>query len=172
MKQIIEVPHFVQYYNINKDYWKERSCGIASLAMVLDFYGKNIDLDKLIKQGLEKYPYDKNTGWRHDVIVELAQDYGLESRRTEDETVENLIKSLNQNEPVIISIHKNFDSENGGHLAVLCGYFATESDGIVGFYVNDPIGPQYKHKYQLIEYDKFIKGWKKRAIYISKKEFN
>jgi len=168
MQKIIEVPHLVQYYNVNKDRWKERSCGIVSLAMVLDYYGIDFDLDKLIEEGLKKFPYDKKIGWRHDVMVELAKDYGFLSHRTEDEKVENLVKALNKNEPVIISIHKDWNPENGGHLAVLCGYYSTEAEGIIGFYVNDPIGPQYKHKYQLIEKEKFELGWKKRAIYVRK----
>jgi uncharacterized protein YvpB len=168
MKQIIEVPHFVQFYNIDDDGWQGRSCGIASLAMILDFYGKKVDLNELVEKALKKGGYIEGTGWKHQAIVELAVDYGFKSFRTEDEKVENLVDSLNKNEPVIISIHKNFDPKNGGHLAVLCGYFATEDDGIEGFYVNDPIGPQYKHKYQLIGHDKFMEGWKRRAIYVKK----
>lgn len=168
MKQIIEVPHFVQYYNIKDDTWQGRSCGIASLAMVLDYYGKPCDLNKLIRTALKKDGYIKGVGWKHQVIVDIAKDMGLDSKRTEEDKIENLIQALNKEEPVIISIHKNFDPAEGGHLAVLCGYYLANNE-LVGFYVNDPIGPQYKHKYQLVETDEFIKGWKKRAIYISKK---
>jgi len=169
MKKIIEVPHFGQFYNIEDDKWQGRSCGIASLAMVLDYYGVKVDLNELIEKALVLGGYVEGVGWKHQVIVDLAKEYGFKSERTEDDKVENLVAALNKNEPVVVSIHKSFDPENGGHLAVLCGYFATDEEGVEGFYVNDPIGPQYKHKYQLIELEKFMDCWKKRAIYISKK---
>ena len=77
------------------------------------------------------------------------------------------MESLEKNEPVIISIYKNFDQKNGGHLAVLLGYYVANQE-LIGFYINDPIGAQYKHKNQFIELDKFLQGWKKRAIYVKK----
>jgi uncharacterized protein YvpB len=202
MKQIIEVPHYVQYYNIDEDKWQERSCGIVSLAMVLDYYGVRIDIDELIKDGLAKEPYDKRIGWRHSVICALARDRGLmafrrswslatrdkaffkEEGATDQELTEfegfqleegifGLKNAIDKGIPLIISVHKkvwpgNFKTKKGGHLVVLCGYFASE--GVIeGFYVNDPSGPQYKHKNQLIKIDKFLASWKRQAIYVYKK---
>lgn len=167
MKKLIEVPHLVQYYNIEDEIWQGRSCGIVSLAMIFDYYSVKFDLGELIQQGLDGDGYLDGVGWKHDAIVELAKKYGFESRRVENETVENLIESLDSNEPLIISIHKNFDPSEGGHLAVLNGYFESEGE-IEGFYINDPIGAQYKHKNQFISYEKFMAGWKKRAIYLKK----
>jgi len=166
MKKILEIPHLMQYYDIENDFWKGRSCGIVSLAMVLDFYGIEVDLSELIDLGLKNNGYIKDVGWKHQVIVDLAKKFGLESRRREGEKIKNLVEALDKNEPVIISINKHFDTKNGGHLAVLNGYFIDKDGELMGFYVNDPVGASYKHKDQFIELEKFIQGWKKRAIYI------
>jgi hypothetical protein len=149
---------------------------------------------------LKKAPYNKKIGWSHSVICNLARDYGLISYRRlwslaerdreflkaegatsldleayEQEVFEEgifaLQKAIDEETPLIISIHKDFDNKNDGHLVVLVGYYATD-EGILGFYVNDPIGAQYKHKNQFIEYKDFIDGWKKRAIYVKKASRN
>lgn len=168
MKKIIEVPHYAQYLDVKKDFWKKRSCGIVSLGMVLDYYGKNVPVDLLIKEGKAIGGYLKGIGWKHDAIVEIAKKYGFKSYRKEDEKIENVLKSVANDEPVIVSIYKNFDTKNGGHLAVLTGYYYDETDNeLVGVYLNDPIGFPYKFKNQFVKIDTFMRGWKKRAIYIS-----
>jgi ABC-type bacteriocin/lantibiotic exporter with double-glycine peptidase domain len=169
MKKILEVPHWGQYLDITADFWKGRSCGITSLAMILDYYGIKFDLAELIEQGVKIDNYNPAIGWKHQTIVDLAEKYGLSAHRTENETVENLVAALDADEPVIISIHKNWDPENGGHLAVINGYFETDGK-IEGFYVCDPVGAPYKHKDQFIPIDKFNHGWKKRAIYVARKQ--
>lgn len=167
MKKILEVPHLTQYYDIEDSFWRGRSCGIVSLAMILDYYGVKYILEELIKRGVAIDHYDPAIGWKHQTIVDLAEEYGFFASRVEDERVENLTVVLDQNEPAIISIHKNWNPKNEGHLVVLNGYF--ESDGeLEGFYVCDPIGASYKNKNQFIPLKKFLLGWKKRAIYVKK----
>jgi len=198
MKQIIEVPHLVQFYDIEDDKWQSRSCGIVSLAMVLAYWGVKINLKELIETGLRVDGYSKQAGgWYDSGLCRIARSFGLMSFRkswvpakrdkefftsegcteedlagyeevTLSEGIFSLKKAIDHGIPLIISIHKNWGQKNSGHLAVLNGYF--ESDGqIEGFYVNDPIGATYKHKNQLIKIDKFMNGWKKRAVYIRKK---
>lgn len=167
MKKLLEIPHLVQYYDVDEAIWQGRSCGIVSLAMVLDYYDIEIDIKELIDLGLKKDGYIDGVGWKHQIICDLAKHFGLKSHRTEDESIDNLIAALDRGEPVIISIHKDFDPENEGHLVVLNGFFTNE-DELMGFYVNDPVGASYKHKNQFIKLDKFLAGWKKRAIYVKK----
>lgn len=177
MKKILEVPHLIQFYDIEDPQWQERTCAIVSLVMVMGYYGKEVNLEEAVEKGQKikvKDPklgtvggYDPEFGWRHDAIVGLAKHYGFKSYRKEDDTIESLMESLEKQEPVIINIYKNFDPENGGHLAVLTGYYVADTE-LIGFYVNDPIGPSYKHKDQFIELENFERGWKKRAIYVTK----
>ncbi len=167
MKKIIEVPHWIQYYDIKDDKWQDRSCGIVSLAMLMEYYGIEVDVESLIELGLKKDGYLKGIGWKHQVICDLAKHFGLQSYRSENETIEKLMESLEKDEPVIISIHKDFDQTKGGHLIVLNGYYVSNEE-LLGFYLNDPIGASYKHKNQFIELEKFEQGWKKRAIYVTK----
>jgi uncharacterized protein YvpB len=167
MKKILEVPHLVQFYNIDEKKWQGRSCGIVSLAMVLDYYGISFDLDKMVELALKMDGYIEDIGWKHQIICDLATQHSLKSYRAENDKIENLIKALEKDEPVIISIYKNFNPQNDGHLAVLNGYYVDEGE-LLGFYVNDPVGAQYKHKNQFIKLEDFIRGWKKRAIYVKK----
>ena len=94
MKKIIEVPHFVQFYNIKDGKWQGRSCGIASLAMILDYYGLPCDLDQLVKEGLKLDGYVRGVGWKHQAVVTLAKTQGLVAHRTEDDSIEHLLESL------------------------------------------------------------------------------
>ncbi|MDD5692930.1 MAG: C39 family peptidase [Patescibacteria group bacterium] len=167
MKHILEVPHLVQYYNIDDEKWQSCSCGIVSLAMIFDYYSIPFDLDDMINRALKDDGYIKGVGWKHQTIVDLAIKYGLKAYRTENDTIEKLMESLEKDEPVIISIYKDFDLSNGGHLAVLNGYYIANQE-LIGFYVNDPVGASYKHQNQFIKLDKFLEGWKKRAIYVTK----
>jgi ABC-type bacteriocin/lantibiotic exporter with double-glycine peptidase domain len=167
MKKIIDVSHFIQIYDVNSENWQKRSCGIVSLAMVLDYYGISVNPDKLIELGLDNNGYIEGVGWEHQALCGLATYYGLKSHRSEDDTIDNLLSSLDRNEPVIISIFKEWDQSNGGHIVVLNGFYASD-DELLGFYVNDPVGASYKHKDEFIPLDKFVVGWKKRAIYVKK----
>lgn len=183
MKKTIEVPHFAQYLDVEDKSWQERTCAIVSLVMVMSYFGTEVDVNEAVEVGQSikiKDPkrgmvggYDPNFGWRHDAILALAKKYGFEAYRTEEDTVENLLESLSKNEPVIVNIYKNFDPKEGGHLAVLTGFFSDDKAGeIISFYINDPIGIPYKYKNMGIPYDVFMKGWKKRSIYVKKASAN
>lgn len=171
MKNVIEVPHFAQYIDVLDPYWKERSCAIVSLCMVMNYYGKEVDVHEVLELGLKQCEYDPKVGWRHDVIVSIAKHYGFEAHRTENDSINTLLESLSKDEPVIVSIYKNFDPTEGGHLAVLTGYFVNSKTGeVISLFVNDPIGLPYKYKNKGIPLDVFEKGWKKRAIYVRKRD--
>jgi ABC-type bacteriocin/lantibiotic exporter with double-glycine peptidase domain len=167
MKKIIDVPHFIQAYDIDSEDWKGRSCGIVSLAMILDYHNIPVNPDELISLGLTNDGYIDGIGWNHQAICDLAVNYGLLARRTEEDTIDNIMAALDMDEPVILSIYKDWDPSNGGHIVVFNGYYIAD-DELLGFYVNDPIGASYKHKDEFIPLDKFMTGWKKRAIYVKK----
>lgn len=178
MKKTIEVPHYAQYIDVSDPHWQERTCAIVSLVMVMSYYGVEVDLKEAIEIGQNIKVkdktgtvdgYDPRFGWRHDAIVGLAEHYGFEAHRTEDDSIENLLETISRNEPVIVNIYKNFDPKEGGHLAVLTGFFSDDKAGeIISYFVNDPIGVPYKYKNQGIPGEVFEKGWKKRAIYVKK----
>jgi ABC-type bacteriocin/lantibiotic exporter with double-glycine peptidase domain len=170
MKKTIAVPHFAQYLDVAEPHWQERTCAIASLNMVLSHYGESFPVEELLEKGLELNGYIQGIGWKHDALVELARECGYQALRTEDDCLESLIASVLNDEPVIVSIYKNFDTKEGGHLAVLTGFFSDDKTGeVISFFINDPIGVPYKYKNQGIPYDVFMRGWKKRAIYVKKK---
>lgn len=177
MQKIIDVPFLSQKTDALEDYWQERSCAIVCLAMLINFLGKEAVLKEMVEKGQRVEVFDPELGmvgghdpafgWRHDAIVGLAKEYGLKASRTESDSIESLFKSIEKEKPVIINVHKDFDSNGGGHFVVLTGYKSNGSD-CLGFYVNDPNGCEKNCKNLFIPIKKFERGWKKRSIYVKK----
>ncbi len=166
-RPIYKVPTRSQYLHIHHREWKDRSCGIVSVGMVLLFYKKIVTMDELLKQGLRAGAYKEPYGWTHAGLVSLAQKYKLHaaaydwSKDIADEAFLKLVSFLEEG-PVLASIHKDFDQKNGGHLIVITGF----KDGII--YYNEPASKKGESIKRKISKEIFLEGWKKRmlAIYI------
>jgi len=177
--------------------WANQSCGIISLKMVLDFFLKEqIDIKELLDKGLEMGAFIEDVGWSHIGLVNLASEYGLYAWRRRfylndgdksifekegvgdpslkifDEQLENegifsIRDSIRKKCPVIISIPKNFEIGEHGHLVVVTGVKVSNLDtmDIEGFYVNDPYNPDGEdRKGEFVNLEKF-KNWNKRALF-------
>ncbi len=122
-------------------------CWIASSKMVLDFLGKTIDYNNLIKKANLIKPSDKGSG---EGIVKLLSEYDLKYSSQlsikvggdlEDNSARTIIEtSINSNFPVIIGLD--------GHAVVVIGYF---DDGII-------IANPYNKKEETIIYKDLIFG--------------
>lgn len=161
---IHKVPEFSQHLDVKEKEWRNRACGIAALKMLLEYNNSDSPpIDELIKIGLEKDAYIQNIGWKHKELAEIARDFNLKSKNfdwanlTPEEAFENLESYFPEN-PVLASIHKDFDDKKGGHLIVLTGM---EDDTI--FY-NEPYAEKRQEIKQSVHKDKFMKGWKRRII--------
>ncbi len=60
-----KVPAISQHLHIKDKNWRKKSCGIASLAMLLHYFNKKISPDKLLDIGLEINAYIPAIGWGH-----------------------------------------------------------------------------------------------------------
>lgn len=161
---IYTVPFYSQFKDITSDSWKKVGCGIASLAMIIEFYEPGeVKVDTLLKEGISAGAYLDDAGWTHGGLISLSKKYGLngESHDFRDSTMETAfsrLKTVLEDGPVMASVHYTFDPKNPiPHLVVVNGV----SDGMV--YYNDPAE---KVGGNSITVAQFKSAWKKRYIEI------
>lgn len=160
-----EVPLHYQISEIKSIDWKQKGCGVASLAMLVDFYKPDdtASVQTLLEQGLRAGAFQKGVGWTHQGLANLAKKYGLVGTTYTLAGMKNgdafpQFEKLLGDGPVIASIHRNFDPKNSaGHLVVVTGF---DKDFI---YYNDPGKHEGKRKVAISD---FLKGWKKSFIVV------
>lgn len=162
-EQVRQVPFYSQFKDVTPASWKKLSCGIASLAMLIDFYGSAISVDTLLEEGIASGAYIKNAGWSHAGLIGLAQKHGLGGRTvglahlSMAQAFDQLTQALDEG-PVMASVHYTFDPSNPiPHLVVVNGV----SDGLV--YYNDPAETAGGGT---VSVEQFQSAWKKRFIEI------
>lgn len=162
--QVHQMPFFSQFADISDSSWQKIGCGIASLAMIIEYYEPGeITVDGLLRQGIDAGAYLQNAGWIHQGLINLSKQYGL-SGHTKDlsgssnaDALKALVKATEES-PVIASVHYTFEPTNPiPHLVVIRG---VKGDTV---YYNDPAEPGGNGS---ISAEKFLKAWKKRYIAI------
>ena len=163
-KEKYTVPFYSQFSDISKVSWQKVGCGIASLAMLIDFYSdENISVDSLLEKGIASGAYLDNAGWIHSGLINLSKVYGLdgESVSLSGLTMADAFARFSDvvaEGPVMASVHYTFEPTNPiPHLVVITG---VSGDNV--FY-NDPAEPAGGGT---LSVDKFQKAWKKRYIEI------
>lgn len=162
--RIPSVPFYSQFTDITPTAWKKIGCGIASLAMLIEYYepGK-MTVDTLLQEGIVADAYLSNAGWTHAGLIALSTKYGLKGA-SRDMAALSMNAAFNQLEtvlnegPVMVSVHYTFDPKNPiPHLVVVNGV----SNGMVHY--NDPAE---KSGDGTISVAQFQSAWKKRYIEI------
>ncbi len=161
---IPEVPFYSQIRNISSPKWQKLSCGIADLAMIINFYKPGAVVpDVLLMEGLAAGAFIDGVGWKHQGLADLAASYGLKgkiygfSHLNKTEAFAALLEFLKDG-PVIASVHYTFDPNSTiPHLVVING---VEGDFI---YYNDPATRGGNQKISIAG---FLRGWKERIIVI------
>jgi len=161
---ISTVPFYSQFKDITSAAWQKVGCGVASLAMIIDFYKSDtVSVNALLKQGIAENAYLKNAGWTHKGLIQLSKKYGLGGNSydlSKLSTKASFAEFKNQlkDGPVIASVHYKFDPKSTiPHLVVINGI---EGDTI---YYNDPAA---KTGQKQISTADFLKAWKKKFIVI------
>lgn len=158
------VPFYSQFSDISSPSWQKVGCGIASLAMLIDFYAEEkISVDALLERGIKAGAYLDNAGWIHAGLIGLSRTYGLTGESVSlahlnmDEAFAEL-KDVLETGPVMASVHYTFEPTNPiPHLVVITGV----REGKV-FY-NDPAEVSAAGS---LSVEKFERAWKKRYISI------
>lgn len=158
----LDVPFYSQFADIKSLGWQKKGCGIASLAMIIEFYKpKTVLVEKLLKEGIAAGAYIKNAGWSHQGIALLAESYGLNGKaydlaQLKKEAAFAELKKILKEGPVIASVHYKLDPKNPIPHLIVVNYI--EGDAV---YYNDPAEKSGGNK---ISINYFIKAWKKRFI--------
>ena len=150
--------------------WQKKSCGIVSLAMVLNFLNKKkINPNDVLSKALDiDGAYIKKIGWSHKGIVDISKKFGFSAKaydlndKTNEYAFEKLAELLT-NGPVIVSIHKDFNAKKRGHLIVVSGV----KNGKVEYF--EPNSKTRKEIRKEIDIYKFVKGFKRRFIFVKDK---
>lgn len=162
------VPLYSQISDISSVEWKQKGCGVADLAMLIEFYKpKTTTVQKVLENALASGAYQKNVGWKHEGLADLAADYDLSGRtydfsKSNKNTALNQFKDIIKEGPAIASIHRGFDPKSSfGHLIVVTGF----DDNLV--YYNDP---GKRDGIRKVSITNFMNGWKKRLIVVRQPE--
>lgn len=111
---IPNVPFYSQFADITSAKWKKVGCGIASLAMVIDYYKSAVPVDTLLKEGIERGAYLTNAGWTYKGLITVAGGYGFKGQsfdlgKSSVKTAFAEFKKSLKDGPVIASVHYKFD---------------------------------------------------------------
>lgn len=161
---LFQVPFYSQFLDITAPEWQKVGCGIASLAMLIDFYSSDsVDVNELLHDGVSSGAYLESAGWIHAGLIGLSHSYGLDGEShslaqfSMDEAFQKLVSVLDEG-PVMASVHYTFEPTNPiPHLVVVTGV----QDEVV-FY-NDPAETSGGGQLSI---EKFKQGWKKRYVEI------
>lgn len=163
------IPTYSQYLDVASADWQNRACGIVSLKMVMDFWGKKTKIiyptiDDLISK-YSKSTYISKVGWSHKGLVTIAKHLKLKGENfdwinysAKDAFV--LMETKLALAPVIASIYKNLNHRLPGHLIVI-----TQIKNGKVFY-NDPDSKTRNKIKCVASLQKFLEGWKRRIIII------
>ena len=139
------------------EHWTFRSCGIASLRMVLDGFGRNAERHwPMIEKGVAAGAYKPGVGWIHWGLAKMALEYGVYGEALRGKTAEELKQELDHGYPCIISVAPFFmggkpnpygegNYGKGGHLVPCFGY-ETVDGKLTAFLVHHPSAFAEKNK--------------------------
>lgn len=190
MKKILNVPYYSQRDVENKE-WKDRSCAIVCLKMILDYH-LEVELPSvwdLIREGVMIDGVDENSDWKQDSIVMLLRNHGLSAYRQEFKSFEiniesgkgipgeysekmltgginKIVDNLNSDKPVLASVSKMFGDENIFHMVVLVGFEKDGNGEVKGFYYNDSDYEIEQGKALFVDIEIFKKHWRRLSIFI------
>ena len=131
------------------DHWTFRSCGIASLRMVLDGFGTQVERHgPMIEKGVAAGAYKPGVGWIHWGLAKMAEEYGVYGEALRGKTADELKEELEKGHPCIISVAPFFQGGKpnphaggiygkGGHLIPCFGYETTDGT-LTAFLVHHP----------------------------------
>lgn len=176
----LNVPYHSQFLEVEDYFWNIRSCGGTCIKMVLDYYlqEKRIDAESpnilnIMNEAFNSRGYDPNNGFVHDFAVSYFKKYGLESYRKEgSENLDEIIISIDNKNPIVVSITKHTLEQNKFHLILVVGYKYTEDvngQKITNIIYHEPesTSPD-RGAYRDCDIDTFLKDWRGKAIFVSK----
>lgn len=162
------VPPYSQLRDVSDPDWQLRSCGIATLKMMMEYLApeKNLpSIDDLILDGTMLGAYKEERGWTHNGLARLAEANGFTARDYDwtalplEDAFTYFFACLAES-PLIASVDKEFSPSKDGHLVVVTGI----SGNTVS--VNDPYRSTDEEMVYVVPLSFFLHHWTKRMILI------
>lgn len=185
MKSIkLDVPYHSQYLKV-KDYeWNIRSCMGACVAMTLEYLtGRNLDILAFMKKAEDEGGYSRLNGMNHDYVISFFKNNGLDSWRYENNetkdvlgTIDPIIESLRNSNPVIVSITKFVLEQKKFHTVLIIGFIENERGKVTHLYYHEPEAtvarvsgdPMVGGVERCCDVETFKNSWRGRAIFSKK----
>ena len=172
-KILIELSVYDQWKDTGNDNWVGKSCSICSLKTMLVFKdSKNSELKitKLIQEGLDADGYAEGIGWKHQGLVDIARNHGIELKfqkqffTGEGKTggLDFINKILLKRQPVMASIMNR--NKDGGHMVVVHGFQDKGADN-VEYYILD-YDSRGRNRYALSKQE-FLDSWRGGLLWLS-----
>jgi ABC-type bacteriocin/lantibiotic exporter with double-glycine peptidase domain len=161
---VANVPFYSQFVDVDSAKWKKNSCGVVSIAMIVDYYSdKPISVNTMLNQAIASGAYLPSAGWTHQGLINLSKKYGMTGKAydlssSSSKAAFATFSTLLKDGPIIASVHYKFEPTNPiPHLVVIDGI---DKDFV---YYNDPASTGGGKK---ISVDTFRKAWKQKFIVI------
>ncbi|OIO31035.1 hypothetical protein AUJ77_00855 [Candidatus Nomurabacteria bacterium CG1_02_43_90] len=176
----LAIPYYSQFFDVTDALWQPRACGVSCLKMLIEARGlKTPSLDMMIADGIILGAYSEN-GWLHEGLIALGKKYGAELSRKEfrkkdadvetaerlnKEGVEFIVQTLEEGNPIIVSVIKNFEVRDKFHMVVIVG-MKKEVGEVQGFYYHDPDHKVREEAENLfVPIDIFRANWRRMVIF-------
>lgn len=155
----VEVPFFSQFKDITSPKWQKVGCGIASLAMIIEYYKPDsVSVDTLLTEGIAEGAYS-DAGWTYKGLIDVSRKYGFSGESHDlagNSSAFTEFEKAVKKGPVIASVYYTFEPGNPiPHLVVVS---KIEGDTV---YYNDPAEQEGGGH---ISIQAFKKAWKQRYI--------
>ena len=175
LERIITIPLIDQHTDTGHVYWAPPTFALCSLKMVMMTRKpelESVSIMELVNKGLGMGEYDDRVGWRHQVLVDLASQYGVSMEyqklffKTREEKEKGLLfieENIDSQKPVVVSIYYKLDPANGGHMVVIQGY--KKKDQTEGYFIQDPASTYNGHNY-FLDQETFIQNWRGGMLWL------
>lgn len=180
----LDILYHSQYLEVQDSVWNIRSCSGTCVAMALEFLtGKKIDILEYMQTAEREGGYHKIDGASHDYIISYFEKEGLKSWRYKNPETKDinmdiapLVESLENGNPVIVSINKIILDQKKFHLILLIGLEKNEKGEVTHFYYHEPEAtvvsvennPSVGGANRCCDIETFKSGYRGRAIFVSK----
>jgi hypothetical protein len=105
-----------------------------------------------------------SNGWVHEYLITKAQELGLTAYRREGLTdIKEILQSLDNGDPVIVSVEKRVLEQTRFHLLVVVGY---DVDTLL--YHEPESTNKEKGRYRICSKQIFLEYFRGKALFISK----
>lgn len=168
-------------------HWARRSCGVVCVKMavealtgdpprsVIDWVQAGLALDGYLTRLRADRPGERiEMGWKHDALVQLAADQGVEAGRAEGLTLADVADHIRADRLLIASVTSELGEDepltrNSGHLVLIHGVDLTEAGEVTGIILHNPSGRTTPLQAGArVPAERFARGFSGRAIILGR----